>query len=149
MGKSFDEEIDSRTIMNLTEKYYNESNFDKLQEKIVYPLGNLEKNYITTKSGLISMAFHQKELHRMISVITLKNSLTVKRFILMSLKEFLKITSIHRNNFLKKKHQIEYSIVEALIKLFRKQKYMVCNNDLTDITITEAGKEYFREVLYP
>lgn len=102
MGKSFDEEIDSRTIMNLTEKYYNESNFDKLQEKIVYPLGNLEKNYITTKSGLISMAFHQKELHRMISVITLKNSLTVKRFILMSLKEFLKITSIHRNNFLKK-----------------------------------------------
>lgn len=34
-----------------------------------------------------------------------------------------------------------------LIKSFRKDGYIVCNNDLTGITVTSQGEEYFEEFI--
>ena len=46
-----------------------------------------------------------------------------------------------------KKYDILPSFVEMLIRIFRKEGYVVCNNNLTDITVTPAGEEYFEEVI--
>ena len=48
----------------------------------------------------------------------------------------------------RQKYDILQSIVDMLVKLFRKNGYIVCNNDLTDITVTPAGEEYFEEILH-
>ena len=50
--------------------------------------------------------------------------------------EISTIDEISRN------YNICYSIVEALVKLFRKKEYIVCKNDLTDIDVTPVGEEY-------
>ena len=44
------------------------------------------------------------------------------------------------------KYSIENSLVDMLIKIFRKNGYIVCNNDLSDITLTPAGEEYFESL---
>lgn len=149
LDKSFDAEISPLTILNLTEKYYNENDADKLQEKIAYSLGNLEKNnYITTEGGSIGMAFSSKRITQEGFCIYLKMSMNSKKIYSDVIKGIFEDNG-KTIEIISKKYQIEYSIVEALIKIFRKQNYIVCNNDLTDITLTPAGEEYFEEILTP
>lgn len=47
-----------------------------------------------------------------------------------------------------RRYNILSSIVDMFVKLFRKEKYIVCNNDLTDITVTPVGEEYFEKYEY-
>ena len=53
------------------------------------------------------------------------------------------------NNFIiadiSEKYQIHYSIIESIIKIFRKKDFISCNNDLSNVEVTISGKEYFEE----
>lgn len=52
---------------------------------------------------------------------------------------------LEENHFMKIGWRIWYKLSQKTI--FRKQRYIVCNNDLTDITVTIAGEEYFEEIM--
>lgn len=143
LDKSFDVEIDPMVIINLVDKYYGEQDFDKLQEKIAFSLRNLEKNnYIFANGGSIGLAFSSKSISYRGFCFYLKNFLDGKKIYLDVIRAIFE-DNISTINDISKKYSIEESIIEMLIKIFRKEGYIVCNNDLTDITVTSAGEEYF------
>ena len=43
LESSFDDELDPLTILDITQQYFDEEDFNILQEKIAIPLKNLEK----------------------------------------------------------------------------------------------------------
>lgn len=147
LDKHFDDELDPITILNIVYKYYNEEDFEKLQEQIAYSLKNLEKNnYIITNGGSIGMAFTSKSISQTGFCFYIKHYMDGKTIYYNVIQSLIKDNE-NKIEAIAEKYSINYSIVEALIKLFRKQGYIVCNNDLTDITITTAGEEYFEEII--
>ncbi len=146
LDKSFDVEIDPMVIINLVDKYYDEDDFDKLQEKIAFSLRNLEKNnYIFTNGGSIGLAFSSKSISHNGFCFYLKYFLNGKKIYSNVIKGILhdKLSTIGEISI---KYSIENSLVDMLIKIFRKNGYIVCNNDLSDITLTPAGEEYFESL---
>ena len=143
LDRSFDDEMDPMTIMNRISKYYDEDNFDILQENIAYSLRNLEKNnYILTTGGSIGMAFSSISISQKGFCFYLKNFYKNPNVYLTIIEELNS-----NNNFIIKdvseKYGIPDSITKNLIQIFRKSGYISCNNDLTDIEVTISGKEYF------
>lgn len=142
LDKHFDDELDPITILNIVYKYYDEKDFEKLQEKVAYSLRNLEKNnYIISEGGSIGMAFTSKSISQKGFCFFLKHYMDGKTIYSNVIQGI--INDKNEISIIAEKYSINYSIVEALVKIFKKQGYIVCNNDLTDITITKSGKEYF------
>lgn len=147
LDKHFDDELDSLTILNIAYKYYNEDDFEKLQEKVAYALRNLERNnYIINDGGSIGMAFTSKSISQKGFCFYLKHYMDGKTIYYNVIQSLIKDCE-NKIETIAEKYSISYSIVEALIKLFRKQRYIVCNNDLTDIEVTTDGEEYFEEII--
>lgn len=147
LDKSFDVEIDPMAILNMVNTYYDEENPDKLADKIRYSLENLEKNnYITSKGSSLGMGFSTSSITFHGFCFYIKNMAKDKTIYsnmvrAISLDKLLSIDAISRE------YEILPSIVEMLVKLFRKERYIVCNNDLTEITVTPAGEEYFKGII--
>lgn len=147
LDKHFDDELDPLTILNIAYKYYNEDDFEKLQERVAYSLRNLERNnYLINDGGSIGMAFTSKSISQKGFCFYLKHYLDGKT-IYYNVIQSLITDGENKIETIAEKYSINYSIVEAIIKLFRKQGYVVCNNDLTDITVTIDGEEYFEEII--
>lgn len=147
LDKHFDDELDPLTILNIVYKYYDEKDFEKLQERVAYSLRNLEKNnYIINDGGSIGMAFTSKSISQKGFCFYLKHYMDGKTIYYNVIQSLIKDNE-NKIETIAKKYSITYSVVEALIKVFRKQRYIVCNNDLTDITVTIAGEEYFEEIM--
>lgn len=148
LESSFDDEIDSLTILDIAQKYFNEEDFNILQEKIAIPLKSLEKNnYITTSGGLSGMAFTSKSITSEGFYIYFNN------FIENHEKIYCNIISAIVNDketlikHISDKFNIKYSIVEAIVKIFLKKGYILCKNDLTILDITFEGEYYFQDFL--
>ena len=125
LDKSFDVEIDPMGIINLVDKYYDEADFDKLQEKIAFSLRNLEKNnYIFTNGGSIGLAFSSKSISHTGFCFYLKYFLNGKKIYSNVIKGILhdKLSTINEISI---KYSIENSLVDMLIKIFRK-KWLYC-----------------------
>ena len=147
LDKHFDDELDPLTILNIVYKYYDEKDFEKLQERVAYSLRNLEKNnYIINEGGSIGMAFTSKSISQKGFCFYLKHYMDGKTIYYNVIQSLINDCE-NKIEAIAEKYSINYSIVESLIKLFRKQGYIVCNNDLTDITVTIDGEEYFKEII--
>lgn len=140
---SFDDEIDPMTIINLVGKYYDEDDFEDLQERIDYSLKNLEKNnYITTVGGSVGLAFSSISISDKGFCFYLNNFYTNSVAYLNVIGE-LKSESNFIIGDVAVKYGIHYSIIESIIKIFRKKEFISCDNDLTNIEVSIRGKEYF------
>lgn len=148
LDKHFDDEIDPLTIVNIGYNHYNEKSFDKLQEKIAYSLEKLEKNnYIITAGGSIGMAFTSKSITEKGFCFYLKHFMDGKTIYSNVIRSIFKDNEKEIET-IAEKYSIKYSVVEALIKLIRKKGYISCKNDLTDISVTTLGEEYFEDLLH-
>lgn len=147
LDKSFDAEIGPIAILDMTSKYYDEENIDDLADRVQPSLKNLEKNnYITSNGSSLGMG-----------VSTSCITFTGFHFYLENIAEDKNIYSkVVRAIFINKlsaideiseKYEILPNIVEMLVKSFKRDGYIIYNNDLTDITLTPAGEEYFEEIL--
>ena len=147
LDRHFDDEIDPITILNIVDKYYDEKNLDKLQERVAYSLRNLEmNNYIVSDGGSIGLAFTSKSISQKGFCFYIKHYLDGKTIYYNVIQSLIKDNEKEIEKIVEK-YSIKYSVVEALIKLFRKRGYISCNNDLTDIIVTIAGEEYFEEIM--
>lgn len=148
LESSFDDELDPLTILDITQQYFDEEDFNILQEKIAIPLKNLEKNnYITTSGGSIGMAFTSKSITSEGFCIYFNHFIENHNEIYCNI-----ISSIvnDKETLIKQisdKLNIKYSIVEAIVKIFWKKGYISCKNDLTIIDITFEGEYYFQDYL--
>lgn len=140
---SFDDEIDPVTIINVVDKYYDEDDFDILQERIAYSLRNLEKNkYIRTVGGSVGLAFSSITISDNGFCFYIKNFYKNPNVYSTVIKEL----NFNENFILadvSEKYYIPNSIIKNLIQIFRKKGFIFCENDLTNIVVTPLGKEYF------
>ena len=140
---TFDDELEPMRIINTLEKYYDEDDFDILQERIAYSLKNLEKNnYIYTVGGLVGLAFSSISISDKGFCVYIHNFYKNPTVYLNIIKELNSDTNFIIDD-VSEKYGIPYSITKNLIQIFRKKDFIVCNNDLTDIELTILGKEYF------
>ena len=147
LDKSFDVEIDPRAISGMVSKYYDEEDFEKLADKIRYSLKNLEKNnYITSDGSTLGMGFSTSSITFHGFLFYLKNFVEDKAICSKVIRAIL-VDELSTIDEISSKYNILPSIVEALVKLFRNEDYLVCNNNLTGISATPAGEEYFEEML--
>ena len=147
LDKGFDAEIDPVAILDMVNKYYDEENYDKLADKIRYSLKNLEKhNYISSDGSSLGMGFSTSSITFHGFCFYLKNIVEDKS-IYSNMIRAIFVDELSTIETISKKYDILPSFVEMLIRIFRKEGYVVCNNNLTDITVTPAGEEYFEEVI--
>ena len=145
---SFDDELEPITVINTLEKYYDEEDFDILQDRIAYSLKNLEKNnYIHTVGGSVGLAFSSISISDKGFCVYIHNLYKNPTVYLNIIKELNSDTNFIIDD-VSKKYGIHYSITKNLIQIFRKKELIVCNNDLTDIVVTVRGKEYFETKLF-
>ena len=147
LDKSFDDEIDPMTIVNIIDKYYDEADFDKLQERIAFSLKKLEENnYVIYNGGLMGMGLPS------VSISDKGFCFYLKEFYINPTAYLVVIEELSSSNnfiisYFSKKYKIHYSIIESLIKIFRKKDFISCDNDLNNIIVTPQGKEFFESKL--
>ena len=147
LDNGFDAEIDPMTILNLVSKYYDELDYYRLQEKIAYSLRNLERNdYINVAGGSVGMAFLSKSISSKGFYFYL-NNLVEDKAVYSNVVRAMLVDELSTIEEISIKYDIRRTIVENLVKLFRREGYIVCKNDLTDIGVTPAGEMYFAEII--
>ena len=133
-------------ILDIACKYYDEENNEDLADRVRPSLKNLEENnYITSNgsslgTGVSASTITFTGFHFYLENIVEDKNIYSKVIRAISLDN-LSIDEICE------KYEISPSIVEMLVKSFKKDGYIVYNNDLTDITLTPDGEEYFEEIL--
>lgn len=144
----FDAELDPMDILNVSQKYLLNDTFDDLGEKVALSLLNLEKQgYLIDVGGQSGFAFTSKSISFRGFCFYFKN------FVEDSQTNYLKLVSaIYEDKKfslldLINESKLDRTIVEALIRIFRKQRYVFCENNLTIIDVTSKGKKYFKQVL--
>lgn len=148
LDRSFDDELDPITIINTVDKYYDEVDFDILQERIAHTLRNLEKNdYVRTVGGSIGLAFSS------ISISDKGFCVYIKTFYKDPYVNLNVIKELNlNNNFIidevSEKYNIPNSVIKNLIRIFRKKGFIYCENDLSNIVVTASGKEYFESKIF-
>ena len=147
LDKSFDDEIDPMTIVNIIDKYYDEADFDKLQERIAFSLKKLEENnYVIYNGGLMGMGLPSVSISDKGFCFYLKEFYINPTAYLVVIEELSSSNNFIISDF-SKKYKIHYSIIESLIKIFRKKDFISCDNDLNNIIVTPQGKEFFESKL--
>ena len=145
---SFDDELEPMTVINTLDKYYDEDDFDILQDRIANSLKNLEKNnYIHTVGGSVGLSFSSISISDKGFCVYIHNFYKNPTVYLNIIKELNSSTNFIIDD-VSKKYGIPYSITKNIIQIFRKKDFIVCNNDLTNIEVTIQGKEYFEIMLY-
>lgn len=147
LDKSFDVEIDPMAILDMVNKHYDEKNPEKLADKIRYSLENLEKNnYIISKDSSLGMGFSTSSITFQGFCFYIKNIVKDKNIYTNVIRAIF-VDELSTIEEISRIYNILPSIVDMFVKLFRKEKYIVCNNDLTEITVTPAGEEYFKRII--
>lgn len=147
LDKSFDTEIDPIVILDMTNKYYDEENTDDLADRVLPSLKNLEKNnYITSNGSSLGMGVSTSCITFTGFHFYLENIAEDKN-IYPNVVHAIFIDKLSEIDEICEKYEIPPSIVEMLVKSFKKEGYIAYNNDLTDITLTPTGEEYFEEIL--
>lgn len=147
LDKGFDVEIDSSAILDMTSKYYDEENTDDLADRVRPSLKNLEKNnYITSNGSSLGMGVSTSCITVTGFHFYLENIAEDKN-IYPNVVHAIFIDKLSEIDEICEKYEIPPSIVEMLVKSFKKEGYIAYNNDLTDITLTPTGEEYFEEIL--
>lgn len=145
---SFDDELEPMTVINTLDKYYDEDDFDILQDRIANSLKNLEKNnYIHTVGGSVGLSFSSISISDKGFCVYIHNFYKNPTVYLNIIKELNSSTNFIIDD-VSKKYGIPYSITKNIIQIFRKKDFIVCNNDLTNIEVTIPGKEYFEIKIY-
>lgn len=147
LDKSFDVEIDPVAILSMAHKYYDE-NSENLADKIRYSLKNLEKNnYITSKGSSLGMGIPTSSITFHGFCFYLKNILKDES-ICSNVIHGILVDGLSTIDEISRKYDVFSSIVEEIIKLFRKNGCIICNADLTDIAVIPGAEDYFEKILH-
>lgn len=147
LDKGFDVEIDSIAILDIAGKYYDEENNEDLADRVRPSLKNLEKNnYITSDGSSLGMGVSTSNITFTGFNFYLENIAEDKN-IYSNVIHAIFVDRLSEIDEISEKYEIPPSIVEMLVKSFKREGYIVYNNNLTDITLTPEGKEYFEEML--
>lgn len=147
LDKGFDAKIDPMAILDMASKYYDEENQADLADRVRPSLKNLEKNnYITSDGSSLGMGVSTSSITFTGFHFYLENIAEDKN-IYPNVVRAIFIDKLSEIDEICEKYEIRRSIVEMLVKSFKRDEFIIYNNDLTDITLTPAGEEYFEEIL--
>ncbi len=143
----FDSELNPEDIFHAGEKYFDE-NSDIVEEKIAASIKNLKKEgYLINEGGNIGMAFSSKRISQKGFCFYFNNFIGERESKYLKLVNAIFKDEKYSLDELVEETNLDYRIIEALIRIFRKHNYIACENDLTILGITIEGKNYFENII--